>query len=190
MKKILVLIDLQNDYFPGGALELSNVLSTGDNATKMLDFFRAEQWPVFHVQHLSIQKEAFFFIPGTQGAEINSCVTPIEGEIIVQKNYPNAFRETDLLDHLKATGLNELVFCGAMSHMCIDATVRAAFDLGYNCTVAQDACATLDLTFGHKQIPADHVHGSFMAALQLVYATVNTTDRLIKSFLQPVSSDS
>ena len=65
-----------------------------------------------------------------------------------------------------------MVICGAMSHMCIDATTRAAFDFGFNCAVIQDACATRNLEFGGQTIAADQVHGSFMAALGSVYARV------------------
>ena len=52
-----------------------------------------------------------------------------------------------------------------MSHMCIDATTRAAVDFGFPCTVIHDACATRDLVFGGLTIPAAQVHGAFMAAL-------------------------
>jgi nicotinamidase-related amidase len=57
-----------------------------------------------------------------------------------------------------------------MSHMCIDATTRAAYDLGLKCTLIHDACATRDLEFQGKKVPADEVHASFMAALGWWYA--------------------
>jgi len=91
---------------------------------------------------------------------------------VVTKVFPNGFRGTDLQDLLKKEGVGHLVICGAMSHMCIDATVRAAFDLGFRCTVVEDACATRNLSFRGESVPAWAVHGAFMAALQGIYAEV------------------
>ena len=108
-------------------------------------------------------------------------VTPQENEIVVVKNFPNSFRDTALLEILKKEKTDNLVICGAMSHMCIDATTRAAFDLGFNCIVAEDACATRDLSFKGKAIKASDVHASFMAALSVPYAKVISTKEIIES---------
>ena len=105
---------------------------------------------------------------------------PLEGETVVTKNYPNSFRDTILLEILKKENITDLLFCGAMSHMCIDATVRAGFDLGFNCVVAEDACATRDLCFNDTTIPASAVHASFMAALSGTYAAVLSTEQILQ----------
>ena len=122
MNKCLVIIDLQNDYFPGGKMELAGIEAAVENAGILLAEFRKKKLPVIHVQHI----------------------------------------------------------CGAMSHMCIDATTRAAFDLGFNCVVAEDACATRDLLFNNKIIKASDVHASFMAALSFPYAKVVSTKDVVK----------
>ncbi len=178
MTRALVLVDIQNDYFPGGLMELDQMERAADNAARLLASFRARRAPVFHVRHLSTRPGATFFLPGTDGAEINDRVLPATGEPVVQKHFPNAFRDTDLLDALRASGVAELVIAGAMTHMCIDATTRAAFDLGFDCTVAADACATRDLVFNEKPIPAGQVHAAFMAALAVPYAKVLDTARI------------
>ena len=116
--------------------------------------------------------EELFFLPDTKGAQIHECITPLPGDVVIQKHYPNSFRETDLYDHLTGAGIKEVVICGAMSHMCIDATTRAAADFGFSCVVVHDGCATRDLEFGGKTIPAGDVHGSFMSALAMGYARV------------------
>lgn len=173
MKQVLVLIDLQNDYFPGGVLPLSEIESAVANARQLLEHFRKLKQPVIHIQHISIKAGSFFFLPNTSGVQINRQVQPLDDEIIITKHYPNSFRETKLLTTLTEWQPDEIVFCGAMSHMCVDATVRAAFDFKFNCTVARDACTTMDLSFEKSVIPAKSVHGAFMAALQSVYAKVN-----------------
>src|SRR3546814_7838514 len=71
------------------------------------------------------------FVPGSDGARINETVQPDGDEPVITKNFPNSFRETGLNDLLKEKGIEEVVIVGAMSHMCVDATVRAANDLGY-----------------------------------------------------------
>jgi nicotinamidase-related amidase len=120
-------------------------------------------------------------LPGTDGAKIHPKVSPKDDEVIVVKNFPNGFRDTTLLEILKNERIENLVICGAMSHMCIDATTRAAFDLGFNCIVAEDACATKDLVFKGKTIKASDVHTSFMAALSVPYAKVISTNEIIET---------
>lgn len=172
MKTALLLIDIQNDYFPGGAMELVGSGAAAAKAGQALGWFRARHWPVVHIQHLSVRPGAGFFLPGTVGAEFHPAVAPHPGETVIVKNFPNAFRATTLGEELKRQEVDRLAIAGMMSHMCVDATTRAAFDFGYPCVVLSDACATRDLEYGCSAIPAAQVHGAFMAALGQVYATL------------------
>jgi nicotinamidase-related amidase len=181
MNNCLILVDLQNDYFSGGNMELVGIEEATANALLLLHGFRKARQPVIHIQHISVQPGATFFLPETVGAKIRQILTPQEGESVVVKNYPNSFRGTSLLELLKKEKPDNLVICGAMSHMCIDATTRAAFDLGFNCIVAEDACATRDLLFKNRTIKAADVHASFMAALSAPYARVISANDIIKS---------
>ena len=171
----LLLVDLQNDYFPGGNMELIGVVEAAVNARTLLGEFRKTKATVIHIQHIAARPGATFFIAGTDGAKIHQMVAPEGEEVVVVKNFPNSFRGTSLLEILKKEKAENLVICGAMSHMCIDATTRAAFDLGFNCTVIEDACATRDLVFKDKTVTAADVHASFMAALAVPYAKVIST---------------
>ncbi len=166
----LILVDIQNEYFPGGRLELSGIGRASANAAELLALFRDRGWPTFHVQHLSKQTDAPLFTPGTPFVEIHESVKPLSGERIIQKHFHNSFHQTPLLDALKAAGADHAVVVGAMSHMCIDATTRAAYYLGLRCTLIHDACATRDLEFQGRKVKADEVHASFMAALGWWYA--------------------
>jgi nicotinamidase-related amidase len=179
MKSALVVIDLQNDYFPGGAMELAGITQAGAQARTLLAAWRRSRRPIFHIQHVALGPEATFFRPDTPGVEINECVRPLPGEAHILKHYPNAFRDTRLLEALHNTGVQELIICGAMSHMCVDATTRAAFDFGFACTVIHDACATRDLVFHALTIPAAQVHGAFMAALGMRYAKVVSLEEFL-----------
>ena len=181
MNNCLIVIDLQNDYFPGGTMELAGINAAATNARLLLNTYRAAKSPVIHIRHIAARPGATFFLPETHGSEINRLVIPLADEPVVVKNFPNSFRDTALLEILKKEKPDHLVICGAMSHMCIDATTRAAFDLGFNCIVAEDACATRDLIFRGRAIKASEVHASFMAALSAPYAKVISTKEIIES---------
>lgn len=183
-KTALILVDIQNDYFPNGRMELHETEKAAANARKVLEYFRHKDLPLFHIQHVFIDPNAPFFVAGTEGVEINESVRPLKDEMVIQKNHPNSFRETELLHYLKKANIQHVVVCGMMSHMCIDATVRASVDFGFECTVIEDACTSPDLTVRGRTIPAPDVHDSFMAALGGLYATVKTAE----SFLQKVEN--
>ena len=177
-ERALLIIDIQNDYFPGGKMELEGAEPAAANARRALSAFREKGLPVFHVQHLSTRPGSTFFIPGTSGAEIHAAVTPAAGERVVQKSFPNSFRATDLEQALKASGAKELVVAGMMTHMCVDGSVRQAADMGYKVTLLGDACATRAQTFAGETVPARQVHAAFLAALNGFYAKVIPTHDL------------
>ena len=178
MARALIVVDIQNDYFPGGAHPLVGPEAAAANARRLLDAFRAGGEPLVHVQHVWDAPDAPFMRPGTPGIEIHETVAPLAGESVIQKAHPNSFRDTPLEETLRADGVDEVVVCGMMTSMCVDATARAAADLGFAVTVAHDACATLDLEFGGETIPARQVHGAFLAALG-GYGTVAATGDLL-----------
>lgn len=175
MKTALILIDIQNDYFDKGTMSLVGSDKAGNNANLILESFRTDSLPIIHIQHIATSPAATFFLPNTKGAEIHDCVYPLGKEKIIIKHYPNSFRETELLDYLRTKNITDLVICGMMTHMCIDATVRAAKDYGFRITLIGDACATKDLEINGQIVKAEEVQKSFLAALNYFYATVKTT---------------
>ncbi len=175
MTTALILIDLQNDYFPGGTMALYKAELAVAQAASVLENFRARLAPVFHIQHIATEVDATFFLAGTTGAQIHRAVQPIAGENIVVKHFPNSFRETRLLADLRAIGATHLVFAGMMTHMCVDSTVRAACDLGFQCTLLHDACATTGLAFSDETVDAKSVQVSYLSALNDGFAKVQTT---------------
>ena len=160
-------------------MELVGMEAAASKASQLLQMFRERELGIFHIQHLSVRPGSTFFVPNTEGVKTYPLVAPLPGETVVQKNFPNSFRETELLQSLRDTGIDGLVMCGAMSHMCVDATTRAAFDYGFDCTVIQDACATRDLSFEGETVNASDVHAAFMAALSAPYAKVINAQQFI-----------
>jgi nicotinamidase-related amidase len=179
MNPALILVDIQKDYFPNGKMEVVGAIEAAQTAKRLLDHFREHKLPIVHIQHISTRPGAAFLLPHTEGIHIHENVAPLPGERVIQKHFPNSFRDTALHEHLASAGIKELIICGMMSHMCIDTTVRAAFDLGYQCMVAHDACATRNLVFQGVEIPAASVQAAYMAALGAVFARVLSTGEII-----------
>jgi nicotinamidase-related amidase len=162
-KTALLLIDIQDFYFPGGKSALVEPEKAATNAAKLLDYFRNKKMLVIHVRHNA-----------EPGGKINDIVKPLPDEKIFSKSTVNCFAGTDLLNFLKTNKTDTLVICGMQTHMCVEAATRAAGDLGFKCILVHDACATKDLTFGNKVIKAEDVHYSVLATLKS-YAKVEST---------------
>ncbi len=178
-KRGLIVVDLQNEYLPTGKLPLSGIETAAANAARVIADAREKGIPVFHIRHEFVNGEAPVFVPGTDGVEIQPAVAPVGDEPVIVKNYVNSFRDTDLKPQLDARGIEEVVVVGAMSHMCVDAIVRAAVDMGYPTTILHDACATMDLEFNGVKAPAAQVHAAMMAAFEFGYGTVKSTDEYL-----------
>jgi len=164
-KSALVLIDIQDFYFPGGALPLENPEAAGINAGLLLQDFRSRGELVVHVRHE--------FEPG---GSIHDFVSPVEGETVFSKKDVNAFLNTGLKDYLDENNVSQLVICGMQTHMCVEAAVRAAHDYGYEVVLVRDACATRALQYDDKIVTAENVHLSTLKTLSGNYCRIVTTD--------------
>src|SRR5512140_2623515 len=149
MTQALLIVDIQNDYFPGGAMELVGSVEASRRAAALLAAFRSRGLPVIHVLHVSLRPGATFFLPDTEGAKIHASVAPAASETVIEKHFPNSFRETPLLDHLRCEGIDRLAF---------------------ECQLAHDACATRELAFAGAKVAAKDVHNAFVAALNGPFA--------------------
>ena len=175
----LILIDIQNDYFTGGLMPLPGIDAAAANAARILDATRRRQETVIHIRHIAASAEAPFFRSGTECSEINTAVRPLPGERIFEKGRPNSFIGTGLEAALREAGIEHLTLCGAMSQMCVDATARAAVDMGFEVTVIADACAAADITHSGTKVPANMVHAAIMAPLAASYAQVVLTEEWV-----------
>lgn len=178
-KQALIVVDIQNDYFPEGKWPLAGAEAASDNAARLIEAFRQAGDKVVHIRHEFTSDEAPFFAPGSEGAQLHSKVLNRADEPVVLKHFVNSFRETELQAILERYGIVELVVAGSMSHMCIDGITRAAADMGYAVTVIHDACASRDLEFNGLVVPAAQVHAAFMSALGFAYASVVSTDQFL-----------
>jgi nicotinamidase-related amidase len=160
----LLVIDIQNFYFPGGRSELVEPVRAAEKAAIAIAYARKENNPVIFVQHKS-----------AAGMEINDIVKPVAGEAVYVKEEVNSFMGTGLTEHIKDLGIDTLVICGMQTHMCVEAAVRAAHDFGYYVILLHDACATRNLKFGDREVSAADVHASTLAAMKS-YASVMSVE--------------
>ena len=166
----LVLIDCQNTY-TRGVMELEGVQAALDEVEILLDRARSAGIPIVHIQH-DDGPASLYDIEGESGA-IVSRVAPHNGEPVVVKNYPNAFVQTDLDDVLKTANASNLVLAGFMTHMCVNSTARAAFNVGYATTVVAAATATRSLPgLNDATVPAETVQSASLAAIADLFAVV------------------
>lgn len=188
MSTALLLISFQNDFFPtiNGRMPLEKSAEAAQRAQELLERYRENGQAIIHVQHVSTRPDAMFFLPCTRGVDFYTPLRPLKNEPVVKKHYPNSFRDTQLASQLKRSGIHHLVIAGMMTHLSVDATAREACDRGLTCTVVSDACATGDLEYQNKIIPAQTVHEAFLAALQPLYARVVTTDDLLAESALPM----
>ncbi len=160
-----VLIDIQDFYFDTTKAPLEGRYEASRQAARVLDYFRETGQEVVHIMHKG-------------GGEIQEYVKPLPGETVFVKEHVNCFRETPLLDYLKDKGVQRLVIAGMMTHMCVEAAVRAADDLGFETVLIRDACATRDLKYGDEIVSARDVHLSTLSTLR-AYATVVSADEFL-----------
>ncbi|WP_332769358.1 cysteine hydrolase family protein [Pseudomonas koreensis] len=178
-KQALIVVDIQNDYFPQGKWPLAGADAAADNAARLIGAFRQAGDSVVHIRHEFTSVDAPFFTPGSDGAKLHPKVLNRADEPVVLKHFVNSFRETELKSVLDEKGITDLVVVGSMSHMCVDGITRAAADMGYSVTVIHDACASRDLEFNGLTVPAAQVHAAFMSALGFAYASVVSTEQFL-----------
>lgn len=181
-KSALLLIDIQNDYFPsfnGSKMPLPNMDAASEKAANLLAIARDIGVKVIHVKHVMASAAAPFFHPGSTGGELHDSVAPKAAETVIEKARPSSFVGTNLEQLLREAKIERLVICGAMSQLCVDATVRAGVDLGFKVTVAHDACAAANVVHNDVSVPSEMVHASIMAPLASSYADVQLTSEIM-----------
>lgn len=181
-KTALLLIDLQQGYFTGGKLFIPDGEQAAANAARLLCWARRAGIVVAHIQHKAMKADSPLFAPHSPDIDFHELVKPATGETIVSKHLPSSFSGTELQKELNGRGIEALILCGLMTHMCVDSTARAALELGYKVIVAADACASRDLPDPNGTATIDHkvVHQTALAALGDRFADILRTEEIVR----------
>ncbi|MBC9229078.1 cysteine hydrolase [bacterium SPL81] len=177
MKQALLIIDVQNDYFKNGKMELVNPDNALAKINQLEDHFFYNNLPIIYIQHIN-PSAASFFQENTVGVALHPQLQVKDSSIIVEKHFPNSFLETKLQEILKQHQVEQLVITGMMTHVCIDSGTRAAKELGYQPIIIADATATRDLEHDGKIVKAADVQTAFLSALGFFSTVQNTADYL------------
>lgn len=146
---------------------------------ELLNRWRERRQPVVHVRHLSRTPGSPFW-PGQLGAEFQERLLPLETEHVVDKHVTDAFAQSSLEHWLHQRGIRSLVFVGVSTNMSIEASVRSAGCLGFDCKIVTDACYTYDRPdLDGRQRSADDLHRVALANLQGEYAQVCKSSDLL-----------
>lgn len=178
-RKALIIIDVQNDYFKDGRFPLIQPELALDNILKLEKYFKENNQLIVYVQHVDFSKDAAFFEHDTPGVEIREEFDINDDSVIVQKQTPNSFFNTNLQDILDQHHIEEMVISGMMTHLCVDSTTRTSKELGYSTTLVKDATATRDLEYDDSTVKAQDVQHAFISALAN-FSTVVSTEEYLK----------
>jgi nicotinamidase-related amidase len=143
VKKALLVIDLQNDYFPRGKFPLWNTDVVLENIERAIARANAQGIPVIHIQHVA-KGVAPFFNEGTPGADIHPRIlTATPNAPVVVKEFADSFEKTNLEETLAKLGVTDLLVCGMMTQNCVTHTAISKAAEKYNVTVVVDCCTTV-----------------------------------------------
>lgn len=177
----LILIDIQKGFDnlePFGG-ERNNPQAE-HNASLLLNYWRKNTWPLFHVKHCSLKPNSPL-AEGQPGNEIKDEVKPLPGETLIRKNVNSAFIGTDLKEQLDALGIRTVVIAGLITQHCISTTARMAGNYGYNTYVLSDATAAFNSRgLSGESYPAELVHQISLSTINREFATVLPTGELLE----------
>ncbi|MEO1785025.1 cysteine hydrolase family protein [Thermodesulfobium sp. 4217-1] len=180
MKRALLIIDVQNEYF-SGKLPVTYPNDSFSNILKSIDFANENQIPVILIQHTAPQKDSGVFVKGTKEWQIKEEVRERKYKYIIEKNFPDSFANTDLEAVLKRDEIDTVTICGYMTQMCCDTTARQAMHKGFFVEFLSDATGTLDISNYAGSISAEQLHNAILITQAMRFSKVLTTHEWIEN---------
>ncbi|KNC12674.1 cysteine hydrolase [Pantoea sp. RIT-PI-b] len=175
----VIVIDIQNEYFPGGKMPIPDGMQALKNSKRIVEFAHKNKMPVFFVQHLG-DADGPLFAKGSRFAEFHKDLQPAKGDRVISKATPSSFVGTDLQKQLDSLGIKQLIITGLMTHMCVSSTARDAVPLGYSVIIPEDATATRDLaTWDNKVVDHKVLQQAALTGVADVFAEIKTTDAVL-----------
>lgn len=181
MKRALLVIDIQNEYFTG-KLPVTYPEDNFENIIKAIDSANKNNIPVLLIQHTNPGEDAVTFKKGTEKHEIHKEILKRDYDKIIEKNLPGSFTGTGLESWLKENSIETVVICGYMTQMCCDTTARQAMHLGFNVEFLSDATGTLNISNSAGEISAEELHNAILITQAMRFSKVMSTDEWIHAF--------
>lgn len=173
MKRALIVIDVQNEYFDG-ALPISYPPNSFQNILEAIHVAQAKGVCIVFVQHTTLKQNAKAFVKNTKTWEFHDTFKTITPTLYIEKNHASAFSGTDLNWQLRNIGIDTVAIVGYMTQNCCDATAREASALGYSVEFLSDATGTLAFHNEAGEASAEELHRSFLVAQAFGFSHVLT----------------
>ncbi|WP_298431615.1 cysteine hydrolase family protein [Geobacter sp.] len=174
MKKALLVIDVQNEYFTG-KLPVTHPAGSLDNIGRAMDAASAHGLPIVVVQHTVAAPDRPVFQKGSREWELHPEVAKRHGDLLVEKTLPGSFTETNLEAWLRERDIDMVVISGYMTQMCCDTTARQAFHLGFGVEFLSDATGTLSLVNNAGSVTAEELHRAILVTQGMLFSKVMKT---------------
>jgi nicotinamidase-related amidase len=179
MKRALLVIDVQNEYFTG-KLPVSYPAGSLDKILAAMDAARAHGVPVVVVRH-SAKGDRGVFKPGTREWELHKEVAARPHDRLVEKSVPSSFAGTDLESWLRDNQIDTLAIAGYMTQMCCDSTARDGFHRGFKVEFLADATGTLTLATDAGKVADRDLHNAVLVTQSTMFSKVMNTPGWIRS---------
>jgi nicotinamidase-related amidase len=180
MQEALLVIDVQNEYFTG-LLPISHPQGSLKNILRAMDEAHSRGMPIAVIQHGAPQENAAVFKKLSPTWELHPEVASRPRTKLIEKHLPGSFTGTDLEIWLTAEGVDTVVICGYMTHMCCDTTARQAVHRGFNNVFLSDATGTLEIRNEAGSVTAEELHRAILVTQAMRFSRVLTTDQWIES---------
>lgn len=179
MKKALLVIDVQNEYFTG-KLKVTYPSNSLDNILKVMDYAKENHMIIIVVQHTGTDGNTF--IKHSNEWDIHPKVLEKSYDYLIEKNKPSSFYKTNLEEILIKENIDEVIISGYMTQMCCDTTAREAFHKGYKVKFLSDATGTIDVSNYAGTIRSEDLHKATLIAQSLRFSEVISIEELMKSY--------
>lgn len=173
----LILIDIQKGFqdvtYWGGD---RNNIDAEQKAGELLEIWRTNNLPVFHIQHCSSNPNSILN-ETNPGNEFQDVVKPLDSETIIKKNVNSAFIGTNLKELIDNAKITNLVIVGLTTDHCVSTTTRMAGNFGYNVYLVSDATATFNKKgINGEEFSAEIIHQTALASLNEEFAKVVSSE--------------
>lgn len=174
MKRALLVIDVQNEYFTG-KLPVSHPSGSFNNILRIMDAAMEDKIATAVIQNSAVSPESPVFRKGSYEWELHPEIAKRHRDILIEKNFPDSFTGTVLDKWLKDNNADTVTIIGYMTQNCCDTTARRAFHLGYGIEFLSNATGTLSITNGAGSVTAEELHRAILVT-QVRFGKVIGTD--------------
>lgn len=178
MKRALLVIDVQNEYFTG-KLPISYPQGSLERITQAMDAAQQAEIPIVVIQHSAPQSDSATFRRTSREWELHPEIVQRSSAVVIEKALPGAFTDTPLETWLREHDITTVVISGYMTQMCCDTTARQAMHLGFDVEFLADATGTLAFANSAGQISAEELHRAILVTQQLRFSNVLSTEAWI-----------